>query len=268
MNIEEMRQIKKNKHFSYRKLSELSGVPVGTMQKIFRGETESPRYETLEALEKALTGYSESPSADVVRESPPAYGSAPLEKQQGSYTLEDYYALPDDKRYELIDGYLFEINAPTSFHQLLAGEVHRQIANFIIDHNGDCTPFISPIDVQLDRDDRTMIQPDVIIMCDSDQITSKHIVGAPDFVLEVLSPGTKKRDLNLKLRKYEQAGVREYWVVDPYQRVVLCYFFESSEYMTIYPINESIPVHIYNCELKINLTRMLKWLPDKNSSED
>ncbi len=262
MTIEEMRQIKKEKGYSYQLLSKLSGVPAGTMQKIFRGETENPRYETLRALEKALTGSTKPLAEEAVHESSPHYGGALSEKQQGSYTLDDFYALPEDQRWELIDGWLFEMNSPTSFHQLIAGEVYRQIANFIIDHDGDCTPFIAPMDVQLDRDNKTMVEPDVIILCDPDQITARNIVGAPDFVMEVLSPGTKKRDLKIKLSKYENAGVREYWVADPYQRLVLCYFFEGSEYMTIYPIDADIPVNIYDGELKINLTRILKWLPE------
>ncbi|MDO4617053.1 MAG: Uma2 family endonuclease [Lachnospiraceae bacterium] len=299
MTIDEMRRIKKEKGYSYQMLSDLSGVPVGTMQKIFRGETESPRYETLHALEKALSGnvnqqspnavyesssdydtadcgnFGNSPSnvsevrgnspsnISEVRESAPHYCETLPKKQQGEYTMDDFYALPEDQRWELIDGYLFEMNSPTSYHQLIAGEVYRQIANFIIHHDGDCTPFIYPMDVQLDRDNRTMVEPDVIIMCDPDQITARNLVGAPDFVLEVLSPSTRKRDLKIKLSKYEQAGVREYWVVDPYQRVVLFYFFESSEYMTIYPIDAEIPVNIYEGELKISLTRVLKWLPEK-----
>ena len=92
--------------------------------------------------------------------------------------------------------------APTTFHQLMAGELYRQIANFIVDQGGDCTPFISPVDVQLDNDEKTMIQPDVIIICDAEQIIRRNIVGAPDFVLEVISPGTKRRDHVIKLSKY------------------------------------------------------------------
>ncbi len=276
MTLDEMKQIKKEKGYSYEKLSELSGVPVGTMQKIFRGETQTPRYDTLQALERALigtgsgnqaagscdSGYQTLTRTDAVHEAAAPYGSNVLsKKKQGEYTLEDYYALPEDKRYELIDGYLFELNAPATFHQVAAGEIYRQISNFIIDHDGSCMPFISPIDVQLDKDNRTMLQPDIIIMCDNDQILKNNIFGAPDFVLEVLSLGTKRRDCSLKLYKYQNAGVREYWIVDPYQKVVLVYFFESKEYMTIYPIDTEIPVNIYCGELKIDLKRILKWLP-------
>ena len=76
----------------------------------------------------------------------------------------------------------------------MAGELHRQISNFIIEQKGDCVPFISPVDVQLDNDDRTMVEPDVVIVCNPDQIIRRCILGAPDFVLEVISPSTKRKD--------------------------------------------------------------------------
>ncbi len=149
--------------------------------------------------------------------------------------------------------------APTTFHQLMAGEVHRQIANHIIDRNGSCMPFISPVDVQLDSDEKTMIQPDVVIVCDSHKIVRRNIIGAPDFVLEVVSPGTKRRDYIVKLAKYERAKVREYWIVDPYTKKVLVYFLEGEGEITIYPIDARIPVQIFGGELVLDFGRIAQW---------
>ena len=168
MTIREMKEKKKEKGYTYAQIAELSGVPLGTVQKIFCGETTSPRYDTLLALEAVFT---EPP---VLKES-----SAYQVHTQGSYTLEDYYKLPDDQRVELIDGYFYEMNAPTIYHQFIAGEVYRQIAGFIMEKGGECLPFIAPVDVQLDCDERTMVQPDVGILCQRDKMRRWAFMGLP-----------------------------------------------------------------------------------------
>lgn len=252
MTVEEMRQKKREKGYTYAQISELSGVPLGTVQKIFNGETENPRYDTIRALEKLF----EETEPMMIREEAAYY----VDKQPGRYTIEDYRSLPDDQRVELIDGYFYNMAAPTTFHQLIAGEIHRQIANYIMDGDGACTPFISPVDVQLNRDEKTMLQPDVVIVCDESQIVTRNIIGAPDFVLEVVSPGTRRKDYLIKLHKYEGAGVREYWLVDPYQRVVIVYFFENEACPAIYPIDADIPVNIYEGELVLKFRHIAKWV--------
>lgn len=250
MTIEKMRQMKKERGYTYAQIAELSGVPLGTVQKIFNGETKSPRYDTLMALAKVF----DEPL--VLKEDTVVYKT---KKGQGTYTVEDYRALPDDQRVELIDGYLYDMASPTTFHQLMAGEIYRQVANYIMEQGGSCMPFISPIDVQLDNDEKTMIQPDVMIVCDQDQIVKRNIMGAPDFVLEVISPGTKRRDYVIKLAKYENAGVREYWIVDPYKKNVLVYFFAGEASPTIYPIDADIPVNIYDGKLVLKFENIARW---------
>lgn len=248
MTILEMKEKKKEKGYTYAQIAELSGVPLGTVQKIFCGETVSPRYDTLLALE-AL--FAEQP---VLKES-----SAYQAHTQGSYTIEDYRSLPDDQRVELIDGYFYEMNSPTIYHQFIAGEVYRQVAGFIMEKGGGCLPFIAPVDVQLDCDERTMVQPDVGILCDRDKMRRWGIYGAPDFLLEVISPSTGRKDYTKKLAKYMNAGVREYWILDPYQSKLLVYFFESEVCPVIYGLDQPVPVNIYNGELKIEFTNLTQW---------
>ena len=251
MTIQEMKEKKREKGYTYAQMAELSGVPLGTIQKIFSGETESPRYDTLQALEQLFT---EIPA---VQE-----GTFYQADRNGSYTLDDYYALPEDQRVELIDGYFFEMLAPTFGHQTIGGEIYRQIANYIMDKGGSCRPFIAPVDVQLDCDERTMVQPDVGIVCDPDKIKRFGIYGAPDFLVEVISPSTKKKDYTKKLAKYMEAGVREYWILDPDQKRLLVYFFEGDVYPVIYGLDQPIPVGIYNGGLVIDFSNIAKWIEE------
>lgn len=276
MTIQEMKDKKKEKGYSYAQISELSGVPLGTVQKIFTGQTENPRYETLQALEKLFGGEKHLPDYGK-----PDYGMQNLVREacpyevnsghsQGSYTVEDYRALPDERRVELIDGCFYDMAAPTSLHQKIAGEIYRQIANYIFDQGGACEVLISPIDVQLDCDEKTMVQPDVIIVCDPERVTFPCIYGAPDFVLEVVSPSSSKKDCIKKLKKYYDAGVREYWILDPEQELILVYDFSAEVCPKICSLNqlESLSVAIYEGKLEINLKYITHWIHSiKNSPE-
>lgn len=289
MNLEQWKARKKELGYSYAQLSQLSGIPLGTVQKIFSGETKQPRYATIRAIEGVLMPahygeriseeagkYPETCCSDIfkkdtekwgdccVRDSAPFYGF----KKQGEYTLEDYFALPDEQRVELIDGVIYDMAAPTLLHQRLGGEIYRQVANYIMEKKGPCVPFIAPVDVQLDCDNKTMVQPDVGILCDWDKHKNGRIFGAPDFLVEVISPGTKRKDMTLKLYKYQNAGVREYWLIDLYRRVILTYFFEAEDYPVIYGFNDCIPIRIYEGALEVDMSTMLPWIEEAEQSEE
>ena len=257
MTLEDMKDKRKELGYSYKTLEKLSGVPYSTIQKIFSGKTQKPRRDTMQMLESVLGDEDLlSYNTDVVNHTMLHEEARAYEfDRQGEYTVEDYYNLPDDVRAELIDGYLIYMDAPTANHQEIAGEIHRQIANFIIDKNCKCSVFISPISVQLDCDNRTMVQPDVVLLCDEAKNTNKCIYGAPDFVLEVISKSTRRKDYSKKKDKYKNAGVREYWIVDPYKRVLVIHYFEK-EVSIICGLDESVTMGICDKGLKIDFARI------------
>lgn len=242
-----LREKKEKANWTTEELSKRSGVPVGTINKILNGETASPRYDTMKALDEA---FAES-GIDMVQET----ASYHVGKVDGEYTLEDYYQLPDDVRAELIDGRFFYLQSPTSNHQKSLIDMLYAVMSYIKENNGDCQPMIAPFDVQLDCDDKTIVQPDLMIICDKDKVRRDKVYGAPDFIAEVLSPSTKKNDTDLKLLKYKNAGVREYWIVDTDKERLICYFFEEDGLMpNVYTFDNEVPVRIYDGALKIKLT--------------
>ena len=197
-------------------------------------------------------------NADMVKESAPYYAG----KRQGEYTIEDYYALPNEQRVELIDGVFYDMASPLSIHQLLVGEIYGKLKEYIKKKEGKCIPFISPLDVQLDCDDKTIVQPDVLVVCDRNKVTKKGIYGAPDLVVEVLSDATKKKDMYIKLIKYMNSGVKEYWMVNPEKRIVLVYDFQNDSDVKIYGLDAKIPVGIFEGECLIDFREICDFLID------
>lgn len=274
LSLNEMRQKKYEMGLSYQQISERSGVPLGTVQKVFAGITKAPRHATLCALEHAFedpdgiyvperSDYSEITLRTETRiaEAVPAYGEkSDREKypRQGSYTVKDYLALPDDQRVELIDGVFYDMSAPNPVHQDICFMLGYYFQNFIEENHGSCHVLLSPIDVQLDKDDKTMLQPDVCIICDPTMIHDTNLFGAPDLLIEILSKSTRKKDLTLKNTKYCGAGVREYWTVDPMKLKITVFDYEHDGEITIYGFHDTVPVGIYDGKLKINFETIYK----------
>jgi Uma2 family endonuclease len=153
----------------------------------------------------------------------------------GSYNYAQYLTWQFDEMVELIRGKVFRMSpAPRVRHQEVAGELHRQIANYL--RKKPCKVFISPFDVRLPQPNKgtsdeeiiTVVQPDVCVICDRAKIDELGCVGAPDWIIEVLSPRTSFKDLHEKFEVYEEAGVGEYWVVDPRGQTVLVYLLDGN----------------------------------------
>ena len=277
MTIEEMRERKRELGYTNQMISDRTGIPLSTVQKIFAGATTSPRRETVLALEALLDPHSRIKYEEVnkttgsFREPASAYGGSAgrmndkrtVESSHimtgsaiGPYTLEDYLLLPEDRRVELIDGVFYDMASPTTIHQSIAGFLYTNFLDYVMKNKGPCYPFIAPVDVQLDSDDKTVIQPDVLIVCDRSKYRNGRVFGAPDLVVEVLSPSSKKKDMQIKLSKYYDAGVREYWIVDPEKKILVQYDMEHMELPSVYNAESTIPVLIWNGEYSIDLKEM------------
>lgn len=165
-------------------------------------------------------------------------------KKDDMYTIDDIYALPDGKRAELIDGKIYYMAPPSTGHQRLVHFFDREIGNHIRDRQGDCEVFPAPFAVFLNENDKTYVEPDISVICDKSKITDQGCQGAPDWIIEIVSPGSKQMDYYKKLFKYCTAGVREYWVADPDRRIVTVYCFEQDS-MEEYPFGTEMPVGIY-----------------------
>ncbi len=166
-------------------------------------------------------------------------------KQEEIYTIDDIYALPDGERAELIDGKIYYMAPPNTKHQRLVGNLFNKICNYIQSNKGACEPFVAPFSVFLNKSDKDYVEPDISVICDKDKLTDKGCNGAPDWIIEIVSPSSKSIDYFTKLFKYRTAGVREYWIVDPMKELVMVYRFEK-EVMEQYSFDEEVPVGIYD----------------------
>ena len=347
MTIEEMKQRKKQLGYSYEKIASLSGVPLGTVQKVLGGITKSPRYETVRALESVLGAEAENQKGTTVPGSPPdqdvgglaeetaaqtktalldkattdaenafadpstgqtaaengrrhflqegegVYSASSLQnscagtsvvregaylygahkeevpeqegyglsgKKQGEYTLEDYYALPDDKRAELINGVIYDMAAPTVIHQILSAEIWRVFSDYIRRNKGQCIALTAPVDVQIKKDKRNMVQPDVLIVCAREKLKRRVVYGAPDLTVEILSKSTRSKDLIIKLNTYFESGVKEYWIVDPDEKRITVYQFEECIRYKIYEGSEEVPVGIFQDQCRVNFKELFEYV--------
>ena len=179
--------------------------------------------------------------------------------QEKLYTIDDIYALPDGKRAELIDGELYMMSPPGTTHQRIVSFLNRTIGNYIQEQNGDCEIFPAPFAVFLNNDEHTYVEPDISVICDKSKLDEKGCNGAPDWVIEIVSPSSKRMDYFIKLFKYQKAGVREYWIIDPERKAVTVYFFEANVLSVPYTFDSTIKVNIYD-DLYINFSEIADLL--------
>lgn len=165
-------------------------------------------------------------------------------RKEEFYTVDDIYALPDGERAELIDGKIYYMAPPNRRHQEIVFSLSRKIADYIENKEGDCKVYLAPFAVFLNENDKNYVEPDISVICDNSKLNDKGCSGAPDWIIEIVSPGSRQMDYFTKLFKYQTAGVKEYWIVDPEKDSVMVYRFEA-ETMEQYSFGADVPVGIY-----------------------
>ena len=176
-----------------------------------------------------------------------------IPKNQDTLTYAEYLDLGEEVRYEVIDGKVYNMSpAPSTKHQAVQREILTEFTIYL--RGKKCSVFGSPIDVCFSEADsdikhiKEWVEPDLVIVCDKNKIKEKRIVGVPDLVVEILSKSTAKKDKLIKFNRYQSAGVKEYWIVDPSNEHIDVYLLENGGYKHsgAYFRDDRIPVHIFD----------------------
>lgn len=174
-----------------------------------------------------------------------------LQPQLQITTLEQYETLPEDARAEVFDGQIYYMASPSQEHQIISMELSTLLNTYLKSKKGTCRVFHAPFDVKLNDAPLTIVQPDLMIVCDKNKLDEKRCNGAPDFIIEIVSPGNPSDDYIRKPFYYKNAGVREYWIVDPRRKTVTVNYFEGNLLNIQYSFDSTIKVNIYD-DLYIN----------------
>lgn len=244
MDISDLKKLKEEAGMTNSEIAELSGIPFSTVNKIFSGATKNPRYATLLAIEQVLSSKEKLPfTYDGIREEPMMVreSAVPYRYSARDYGEEDIEKLSEGTLAELINGKLYMLSAPSRKHQYISGRLFYTIMSHIFANKGKCEVYTAPFDVRLFKDSRTVVQPDISVICDPDMLTDKGCSGAPDWIAEIVSVSNSSHDYVRKLMQYQKAGVREYWIVDPYQELVSVYNFEDPHRTEQYAWEDDVP---------------------------
>ena len=180
----------------------------------------------------------------------------PALEQERFYTEEDYCSLPENVRSELIDGQFYDMSAPSRIHQKILMFLSKKIANYIDSNNGSCEVYPAPFAVKLFQDNKTIVEPDISVICDQNKLTEKGCSGAPDWIIEIISSGNPSHDYVRKLSLYADAGVDEYWIVDPLIKDVYVYSLREQNFRAVaYTFQDSVPSGIFD-GFSINFTEL------------
>lgn len=180
--------------------------------------------------------------------------------QENGYTYADVLEWEDGTRYELVGGIPVMMSPPSRVHQKISGELYLQIGNYL--RGKKCEIYHAPFGVRLFEQDNdspddvdTLVEPDITIVCDPNKLDAKGCKGAPDMVIEILSPATRKHDRLIKFGLYQRAGVKEYWIVDPESQMVMVHVMEEGQYPSpeVYTSKANVPVSILE-DFSVDLT--------------
>lgn len=182
--------------------------------------------------------------------------------QKSYFTYEDYCNTPENERIELIDGQLIYMDAPSTLHQTLLMELSSCIHMYIKKHHGNCKVIPGPFTVNLFADYTTILEPDISVICDKKKLDERGCNGAPDWIIEIVSPGNPRHDYHKKLLLYRTAGVACYWIIDPQSDTMTVYSFPPAgsvdkELCEHFSFTDTLPAPLHLTDLKINLNSLL-----------
>jgi len=279
LTLTEINQLRKEYAYSYEMISEESGVPLSTVQKVLGGVTKNPRRETLEAISKIfecknISRYSIYPDdgsirqvlvmEDTAADYMTGYGGYRPSNRKG-YSAAQLENISGNARWELIDGVLYYLAAPTVEHQLILNEISFSFNQFIRSKHKNCIPLSAPVDIYYSESSDDRVQPDFMVYCDPDKrknIRDAKKRGVPDFVCEIISPSTSAKDYYLKRNIYKEHGVREYWMIDYAHNKITVEDFTSDAGQEVYHFSDKVPVNIYNGELVIDFAAIKALLEE------
>ena len=178
-------------------------------------------------------------------------------KGRKGYTIADIEALPDGERAELIDGEMFMMATPMTVHQRILVKLILKIGSYIEQNKGNCELLPAPFGVFIKKDDRNYVEPDISVICHGDRLDEKGCHGAPDWVIEIVSPSSRKMDYVRKTKLYQETGVREYWIVDPNKEMVTVYHEKQWDVPVCHSFAERIQAGIYQ-DLYLEFTEFTK----------
>ena len=167
-----------------------------------------------------------------------------------SYTYADYLTWNFQERLEILKGKIFKMSpAPSRKHQEISAKIFRKFDRYF--ENRTCNIYYAPFDVRLknfkkstsDKEITTVLQPDICVICDKEKLDDRGCIGAPDLIIEILSPGNSKKEMDIKFDLYEENAVKEYWIVEPFQKSILIYTLQNDKYIGLKPIAEEGLVH-------------------------
>ncbi len=181
-----------------------------------------------------------------------------INRENRYYTIEDYYNAPEGARIELINGELYDMVTPSRIHQKVLSELHIAIGNYIKSKSGTCEVYPAPFSVQLNKAENTIVEPDISVICDPGKLTDKGCLGAPDWIIEIVSPSDPGHDYLTKLNLYLGAGVREYWIIDPLGKSIAVYS-PSHPMPKAYSFNDTVKAGIYE-DFSIDFSEIARLL--------
>jgi len=252
-----LQSIRESKNLTQSDLHDITGIYQAEISKIERG-IGNPSISTLvrlaDSMDRRITIDFENRS--IRRDVPCNLAAAPFlnaSRYQGEFTIQDIMCIPEDVKVELLEGCIFDLAQPSVNHQMIAAFIFNTIFNHIKDNNGACKTLYE-VGVTFEEDENDYLVPDIVVVCNPEKIEENHILGAPDFVIEIASKSDYRRDYGIKQKIYMEKGVREYWIIDPMKKCVVVYYYEEDCIPRVFTFDDVVPVEIFGGRLMVCLS--------------